>query len=220
MPVVASHEHRLPPPQSRVHWGLLVAAAIGLFVLFWFVWNRGAVAAFKEEAGPITFFAAMAVLPAVGFPLTPFFVMAGAAFGTSLGLLGSLVGLGLNLALCYWIARSNLRGFIVSLLKRFNYELPNFEERERGSVRFAFLVKATPGVPGFLKNYLLGLVGVPFWVFFAVSMVMTGVYAAALVLLGGSLSRHNLNNTTLAVALILLLGVLVWSARSRSTRVN
>ena len=41
--------------------------------------------AFFREAGPWPFFIAMAVLPAVGFPLSPFALAAGPVFGPTLG---------------------------------------------------------------------------------------------------------------------------------------
>ena len=87
--------------------GVLGVATLALVA--WWVWDRDAMMAWKEEAGPVAFFGAMAVLPAIGIPVTPLFVLAGATFGVGPGLLGSGVALGLNLALCYAIARSALR---------------------------------------------------------------------------------------------------------------
>ena len=213
---MGSHESR--SSHGGLNFGLIAVAALAAVILLWLIWNGEAIAAFKEEAGPLTFFGAMALLPAVGFPLTPFFVVAGATFGTRVGLLGSAIALSLNLALCYWIARSGLRRTIASLFDRFDYKLPDFEQEQGGVLRFVVLVKITPGVPGFVKNYLLGLVGVPFWTFFIASLVFTGAYALVLVLLGESLRGHDLNRTTLAVAVVLLLAIGIWwwrRARSR-----
>jgi hypothetical protein len=87
----------------------------------WSVWDRDAMEAWKQEAGPLVFFGSTAVLPAIGLPITPFFVLAGATFGVGPGLLGSGVALGLNLALCYAIARSRVRSWLEGLLRRFEY---------------------------------------------------------------------------------------------------
>ena len=43
-------------------------------------------------------------VPAIGVPMTPLLLLAGATFGPGIGLLGSLLALALNLTLCYWIA--------------------------------------------------------------------------------------------------------------------
>ncbi len=79
---------------KRVLVGLGLAALV--FAL-WSAWDREAMTAWKEDAGPLPFFAAMALLPAVGIPMTPFFVMAGATFGVGLAVFG-LGAAWLNLA--------------------------------------------------------------------------------------------------------------------------
>jgi len=196
-------------PHARTA-ALVLGGALVVAVLSWLIWNGDAVAAFKREAGPLTFFSAMALLPALGFPLTPFFVMAGATFGSRAGLIGCAIALSFNLALCYWIARSGLRRPLLSLLERFDYDIPNFENESRSALRFVVLVKVTPGLPGFVKNYMLGLMGVPFWTFFLASLAFTGAYALALVYLGDSLRDHDISNATLAVLAVLVLALVVW----------
>jgi uncharacterized membrane protein YdjX (TVP38/TMEM64 family) len=171
-----------------------------------------------RDAGPLPLFGAMAILPAFGMPLTPFFILAGATFGVARGLLGSGVALALNLALCYWIARSGMRPRLVSLLRRFSYELPDFEEKDKGAVRFTLAVKLAPGVPGFAKNYVLGVAGVPLAVYFGLSMLITGAYATALVVLGESFLEHNLDHTIIAGAVVIALAIGVWLWRRKSRR--
>ena len=177
---------------KRVLAGLGLAA---LAVVVWWAWDHDAMMAWKADAGALPFFAAMAVLPAIGMPITPFFVLAGATFGVGIGLLGSGVALGLNLALCYGIARSGLRPWLESLLQRFEYELPDFEEKKRGALRFTLLVKLTPGAPAVAKNYLLGLTGVPFSLYFVSSMLITGAYAVLCVVVGVSLFEHEIRRS-------------------------
>ena len=171
--------------------------------------------AWKQQAGALPFFAAMAVLPAIGLPVTPFFVLAGATFGVVFGLLGSGAALGVNLALCYGIARSGLRPWLESLLRRFGYQLPDFEEKDRGALRFTLLVKFAPGIPAVAKNYLLGMTGVPFLLYFGLSMLITGAYAALCVVLGVSLLEHSLGRALVpgAIAVALALGLWWWRRR-------
>ena len=201
---------------TRLKLGLGALALAAVAFVAWSAWDRDAIMAWKEEAGALPFFGAMAVLPAVGMPITPFFVLAGATFGVGPGLLGSGVALGLNLTLCYAIARSGLRPKLGSLLRRFEYELPDFKETEKSALRFTLLVKLTPGAPAVAKNYLLGLTGVPFPLYFAASMLITGAYAVLFVVVGVSLfdhATHRLLVAAVVVAVALALGLWWWRRR-------
>ena len=174
----------------------------------------------KGEAGPLPFFGAMSVLPAVGIPITPFFVLAGATFGVGPGLLGSGVALGLNLTLCYAVARSGLRPRLESLLRRFEYELPHFEAGGRGAFHFTLLVKLAPGAPAVIKNYLLGITGVSFPLYFGASMLITGAYAVLCVVVGDSLFEHQVGRVVVAssAAVALVVGLGLWWRRRRGGR--
>lgn len=191
--------HRRSTVVSWVRRVLGVIALLALGVLLWHAWDHQAFIIWREEAGVLPFFLAMALLPALGVPITPFFIVAGATFGTFVGLTGSAIALSANLLLCYWIARSGLRPWLARLLARTRYEVPDFE-KDDGALRFALLVKLAPGVPIFIKHYLLGMAGVPFWIYFAVSGAITGLYAGAFVVLGDSLLEHDLGNGALALA--------------------
>jgi len=193
-----------------------VVALVVLALLLWSVWDREALIGWMREARPVPFFALMALLPALGLPITPFFILAGATFGARIGLLGSLLALAANLTLCYWIAQSSLRPRLGALLRRFDYELPSFEEGGQSAVRFTLMVKVAPGVPGFVKHYGLGAAGVPFSVYFVASMAITGLYAAALIVLGESLLEHDLGKAVAAaVALAAVAGAFWWLRRRR-----
>jgi uncharacterized membrane protein YdjX (TVP38/TMEM64 family) len=199
-----------------------VAAAVvvvALVALLWWGWNQPVLETWKAEASPVPFFAAMALLPALGIPLTPFFVLAGAAFGTRVGLAGSMIALGVNLILSYWVGRGRLRAWMTHLLSRFGYVLPDFDAREKGAVRLTLLVKFMPGLPGFAKSYLLAMAGVPFALYFVVSMVVTGAYGAGLVVLGESAFHHDSRHVVVAAVLIGVAAVGVWTWRRRRAAV-
>lgn len=197
----------------------MLAAIAALVILAWSIWDSATLASWQHDAAPLPFFAAMAVLPMLGLPITPFFVLAGATFGTRLGLVGSGLALGLNLAVSYWLAHTAIRPWLESLLRRLGYELPDYEKNKKGAVRFTFSVKLAPGIPAFVKNYGLGASGVPFPLYFGASMLTTGLYAAVLILLGESLFEHDLNRTVVAGAVIVVAALGLWwwrrSARSR-----
>lgn len=192
------------------------AAVFGVLLVLLIAWDREAVVMWREQTGPLPFFSAMAILPAVGVPLTPFLILAGAVFGTRLGLIGAAIAIAVNLALCYALARW-LRPLLANLLRRFSYDLPDFAERGRSAMRFTLAVKAAPGVPTFIKNYGLALAGVPFPLYFGVSMVMTAVYALSLIFIGESLLEHRPERALIVAALLAAAGG-VWWMRRRATR--
>jgi uncharacterized membrane protein YdjX (TVP38/TMEM64 family) len=216
LPVGASH-HEL----FRMKRAAAVAALAALAFLLWSVWDREAVVSWMQHARPLPFFAVMAILPAFGVPFTPFFILAGASFGDRVGLLGSGLALASNLVLCFWIARSGLRPRLLSLLRRFGYELPDFGGDGKDAVRFALMVKLAPGIPAFVKTYGLGVAGVPFRLYFAASMLITGAYAVLLVVLGESLLEHDLRRTLVAGgALVVALAVAFWALRRGRDRTD
>jgi len=209
---------------SKASWlvlagkSMMVLALAGMVYLLWSAWDHEAFVRWKEQAGPLPFFTAMAILPAIGFPVTPFFILAGATFGVAVGLGGSLLALLANFCLCFWLARSALRPGILRLLKRFSVKLPRFDEGQQRALQFVLMVKFTPGVPAFAKNYLLGVAGVPFALYLVVSMVVTGLYAAAFVVLGESVLEHDVSRTVLAAAVIVVAAVGFWWWRRRKAR--
>ncbi|MGY6519524.1 MAG: TVP38/TMEM64 family protein [Lysobacteraceae bacterium] len=211
------------PPDDAVRpgplqWALRAAGVVvvlALLVALWQWFDREAFMAWKQQAGPVPFFAAMAVLPALGLPVTPFFIVAGATFGVAMGLGGSLAALLVNFSLCYWIARSGLRPFLLRVLGRFASRIPDFDGRRDRAVGFVLLVKFAPGVPAFAKNYLLGVAGVPFRLYLVLSMLISGVYAAAFVLLGESVLERDASGAALAVGVLLAAGLAFWWVRRK-----
>jgi uncharacterized membrane protein YdjX (TVP38/TMEM64 family) len=195
-----------------------LAVAVGVLCLAWVVWtvwDHKALMSWIERARPIPFFAVLALLPVVGLPFTPLFVLAGASFGVKVGIAGSLAALGANLAVCYWIAR-RMRPSFESLFRRFNVRLPNIAESDKSPARFVIGVKVAPGVPAFVKNYALGLTGVPFRLYFGVSMLITGVYAILLVVLGESLLEHRFDRRLWIPLAVVGAGLLLaWRLRAR-----
>src|SRR5262249_50212432 len=137
---------------------------------------------------------------AIGVPITPFFVVAGATFGARLGMIGSWVAISVNLALCYWTART-MRPLVESLFHRFGYPLPPIRAGNRNAVRFSLALKLAPGVPQFVKNWGLGLAQIPFSICFPISMMVSGAYAALLILLGESLFRHDRKRMLIVAAI-------------------
>jgi uncharacterized membrane protein YdjX (TVP38/TMEM64 family) len=198
---------------SRIVGAVLVTmlAAVGLWL--WREYDHAAFLEWKREAGPVPFFTALAILPAIGFPTTPFYILAGATFSPWVNVVGMSASLAANVVLCYWISHSGLKRVVEWALRRTRFSLPRYERKS--AIRFALLVKMAPGVPTWAKNYLVGMSGVPFVVYFAICFGVTACYATAFVILGESLVERDVGMGSLSVAVFVVVGVVLYLARRR-----
>lgn len=166
--------------------------------------------AFFREAGPAAYFAAMAVLPAVGVPVSVFTLTAGPVFGERLGMplvVGlSMAAITLNVVLTWALARRALRPFLEKWLTRFGYRLPQLAVEDMTDV--AILIRVTPGSPFVVQNYLLGLAGVPFGKNLLVAFVVQAFYTPAFVLFGDAL-LHGKGKMAMLAASLLVVAVVV-----------
>jgi len=170
-------------------------------------WHAGL--ALVRGAGPVTFFALMAVLPSLGCPMSVFTLTAGPVFGPSLGIVGvlalTLLSVALNLTFSYWLASRALRPALARLVAWLGYSLPKARAQDYRSL--VFLVRVTPGPPFFLQSYLLGLAHIPFRVYFAISWLISGTYSCAFVLFGDAVVHGHGKRVMLAVGLFAVLTV-------------
>jgi uncharacterized membrane protein YdjX (TVP38/TMEM64 family) len=160
-----------------------------------------------RDLGMLPFFVAMAILPVIGFPVTPFYLLAGATFGIWISLVGTALSQALNLVLAYWLARRYLSGLIKKLVKKAHYKVPTVPPKH--FVNFTILVKITPGPPNFLKSFILGLARIPFWIFFIVSWPTTMGYAVGVIIFGDSLMDGDVSQAILGFSfmIVFLIGV-------------
>jgi uncharacterized membrane protein YdjX (TVP38/TMEM64 family) len=161
-----------------------------------------------REAGPVVFFVAMALLPAVGFPLAAFTLSAGPVFAPTLGtgwvIVWSLMAVIANLLLTYWLAHRAFRPLVERVLAYFDFRLP---ENLAGSAwQLSLIVRLTPGPPFWVQSYLLGLVRIPLAPYLIVSTGVMAGYIVALVAGGGAIAS---GNGRLALAAAGLLGLTV-----------
>ncbi len=183
---------------------LCLVVLAGLFVYFVGIdWDFEDFLYRVRDLGPIPFFIALTLLPAIGFPTTPFFLLAGAAFGVWVSILGSFIAQGINLAFCYWLSRRYLRGFLEKLIAKTKYSIPQVKKEH--FVRVTLLIKITPGPPNFLKTYILGLAGIPFGIFFLISLPTSVGYGIGIIVLGDSLLEGNTGQAIVGVGILVVL---------------
>jgi uncharacterized membrane protein YdjX (TVP38/TMEM64 family) len=195
--------------------GLAVVGLLALMYVLWSAYDHQVLLNWLHDLRPLPYFAVISILPALGFPTTPLYILAGASFGIGVGLVGGWIALAINAALCFWIAQ-RMRPLFERLLRRFRTELPDKSERRRGNLRFTLGVKLAPGVPTFVKQYFLGMSGISFGMYMAVTMLVSGAFVAAFVVIGESLLDHRPGRTAIAlVALAALIGGLIWYQRRK-----
>ncbi len=160
-------------------------------------------------AGPGVFFAAMAVLPVAGVPMSPFALSAGPLFGARLGtpviLLLGLAAITFNLTVTYWLARRWLRPVLAGIVTRLGYKMPQVESGD--ATDLIVLLRVTPGPPFFVQNYLLGLAEVPFGRYLVISCAVQWSFNVAFMLFGDALSQGRGKVAMLAIGLFAALVV-------------
>lgn len=182
-------------PFKALVWKLatlaVVAALIAVLVASGSDW-RGWIdesLAYVRDAGPWAFFGAMAVLPAVGFPLSPFTLGAAPAFGPTWGVLGVFVAacaaILINVMITYVLSRWLLRPWLEKLVRRLGYRMPEIGPDNYWDV--SLLLRVTPGSPFFLQGCLLGLGRVPVRIYLVVSLAVGWSYALVFILFGDAI---------------------------------
>lgn len=158
-------------------------------------------------AGATTFFLAMALLPAVGVPLSFFSLTAGSVFGPQLGMPAvialSLAAITFNMALSYVLATRLLRPVLEALVVRLGYKLPQVDSGDVTDL--IILLRVTPGVPFPAQNYLLGLARVPFGKYLLFSSLVQWPANTAFILFGDALLHGRGKIALISLSLILAL---------------
>jgi uncharacterized membrane protein YdjX (TVP38/TMEM64 family) len=206
-------------PTRHLKWlALFVLLACGAALLLLRQDVGGLVArslAIIRAASPAAFFAAMAVLPGLGVPLSLFSLTAGALFRQQLGmplvLTLSLAAITANMALCHVLANRLLRPSIERLVRRLGHRLPAVQAGDITDL--IVLLRATPGVPFPVQNYLLGLAGVPFPRYLLVSSLIAWPLAVVMVVFGEGLAQGNARTV-----LVSLMGVVALLAATHMVR--
>lgn len=111
-------------------------------------------------------FLLVATLPIFGFSIVICYMVVGSKFGAGWGVAVIALATMVHLIGSHWIATSFLRKRIEAFIARKKYKLPHVPEGENGSI--SLMTAIIPGLPYFVRHYLLALAGIPlktyFWV--------------------------------------------------------
>lgn len=200
----------------RTKWaigiGILLATGIILVVGVHLDLEARVRALVRSVADPTRFAVLMALLPAVGAPISPFLVGAGAVFGAGGGLAVAMLAMPVHLGIAILAARL-VRGPIRRFLERRNIRVPAVE-RDR-ELLYSAIFMATPGPPYAAKNLLLPLAGFRFRHCFFTNWVVQGLLCLPLVVLGSSAVEGRFGLVAGAAAALLLIVVLGRTLRKR-----
>jgi len=164
----------------KVHWPKLMAALLGavafVFLLTGLIDWRG-VRPWMQHLDPWVLLALMCLLPLFGFSISVVYLVAGAVFGGPLGVVVIAGVSAVHLLGNHWIGRGYLRGPILRWLKRRNLSPPALPLGEDASV--ALMTALVPGLPYFVRNYLLAVSDLrfrtSFWIVWSVYVVRSSV---------------------------------------------
>jgi uncharacterized membrane protein YdjX (TVP38/TMEM64 family) len=164
-----------------------------------------------REAGAVPFFAALAILPAVGFPLSAFIVASGPVFGPTLGVWHvvayATLGIASNVTLSYMIGAHAVRPFAARLAARAGYSLPDIQAERAWKI--TLLLRIVPGMPFFFQSYILGVARVSFGPYLLISLLVQFVYLVSVVLFGSGLLNGDRKAMAAAGVLFVLIGVVL-----------
>ena len=150
------------------------------------------------------FFLALAVLPAVGAPLSAFYLALGALdFPTAIAL--AAASLLFSQTLGYWMASSLMRPLALRLVRRTRYSVP--EIRRSGAWKIVAFVRIC-GLPFSFQNWILGLARAPFGTYLLWSMIVQTSQAALAIYFGASLLKGKWGALIVAVIALIVLSLL------------
>lgn len=159
---------------------------------------------------------AFCILPALGFPLSPFYLTIAAVLGgIPEGIAAALVCLGLNSALSYWLTISVARRQVERLLERRGIRLPKITPQNQRMV--TIMLRASP-LPYIIQNFVLALGGVAFSLYIVCSILIQGMIACGMIIVGGSLFEGNGRWALIGVFLLMSTTIIIsrWRQKQQS----
>lgn len=135
------------------------------------------------------YIAAFILLPAIGTPVSVFYLTAVAVAGSLAGgLLTAWLCIAGNCTLCYWIGAGFGREFAAKWIERKGMKMP--KTTIENHVTVTIMLRLSP-LPFVLQNYGLALAGVPFRSYLLWSVIAQGTLSAGVIIIGGSLFEGN-----------------------------
>lgn len=162
---------------------------------------------FVSSLGAFYYFAAFAVLPAFGCPITLFTLTVGATFVPNIGLpatiLFSALAQAINLALSYWLARYLARPVFATIIKKLGYSVPEVARSDQ--IMLTIFLRFVPGPPHSVQCYLLGLAKVNFGIYMLISYIAVMGWTLVFILAGDAFMQGRAKTAVMAILLMIVL---------------
>ncbi|MCB4205353.1 TVP38/TMEM64 family protein [Deferribacterales bacterium Es71-Z0220] len=130
----------------------------------------------KGALGPIIFMGVYALATVMAIPGSALTIMAGAIFGSIVGVVTVIFGATIGASLCFLISRYFARDFVVSLLSKSEKFKKLDDMTEKNGAIIVAITRLVPLFPFNLLNYGFGLTKVPFmtYVFWSFICMLPG----------------------------------------------
>lgn len=199
-----------------------VAAAVVAFTDFEFKAITAAITDWIGRLHAATVVPLMALLPVAGFPIAVVYLVAGARFGPAWGGVVVAVVTAFHLLATHAVARSFLRAPIERLVERKHQKLPEIPPDEQPAV--AVVAALVPGLPYFVRNYLLALSGVRLRVYFWTCLPIYVARSYVTILLGDLGSDPSRRGLFILVGVdvlkVVICGAVIWWLKRHHQRVH
>ena len=166
------------------------------------------------QAHPVLLFLAIAILPGMGFPASPLLIAAGVAWGGGLRACSLAISASaINMTWTYFLATGIGKPL---LLRLFGKRLQKWESPQgKNLYMITGALRLTPGIPFFLQNYALGIMGIPFLPYILISLPLNAIFVIGFVVSGGAILSGSIAHALAGLGLILLVTLLLRYLRSR-----
>lgn len=164
------------------------------------------------------YFIAFVILPALGVPLSLFYLTALAVLGSGnifVGLALGILAVALNMTLTNLIARSFLHPVIERIIRHRHLSIPKIKPHNEWKLVTALRVSP---IPFAIQNYLLSLGHSRWRYYLGLSIIIQGAIGTTIMLVGESILKGGLGFILLAVFAFLMLNLIVDYFRKRLGR--
>jgi uncharacterized membrane protein YdjX (TVP38/TMEM64 family) len=163
---------------------------------------------------PAWLFLAIAILPGFAFPSSPLLMLAGIVWGCNLRACAFVISaLVLNIIWTHLLSAGPCRKIIARILGE---RWQRWQSMPRANLwKLALMLRITPGVPLFIQNYTLGLLGVPLLYSLAIAFPISWIYVGGFVLTGGAIFKGQIGLVIAGVSLLAAASIGINLARKR-----
>lgn len=153
------------------------------------------------QAHPVLLFLAIALLPGMGFPASPLLIAAGIAWGGGLRACSlAISAIAINMTWTYFLTAGIGKPL---LLRLFGKRLQKWEAPQgKNLYMITGALRLTPGIPFFLQNYALGIMGIPFRPYILISLPLNAIFVIGFVVSGGAILSGSIAHALAGLGLI------------------